>query len=1122
MRNTALEEEVRPNIEMKDQELQKLFSQQDTNPLEALFGHSLSSVNTLRQGLNTTAANSTRLIDAMTAMEGHSIDELAAVAHLENIRGISITAEHLKAQALRQAREYEQADFEKALQKPNNLKAYEAHYGTNDPAKMARRQAYANHIQNLLDLGWTVDDIKEQIDNRKNWDTFTPHPTKDKNEAGQTLMHKSAYGSEEEAQQALEGALKEGLTPRVKDELQDETNTGLSVLDTYMDGALDYLQDMQWALDTTLEKSTFDLRDTRIDIAPRDWYAGDADGKLVPAAVLFAKRLQGAQWGAEKYLSILNDVPEGERGPLQDTITAFEELQTRLLAIESNPDNLKDKEKLAEEVAKFSAAFSDSGFKGLEDQQNHGAKWTGEIMESLREVSANKKNSQAVRDAAERATLMHKQVGVALGRQEIRHSGDDFNQIFDNLFQYLKDNPELAPEIENFKGDKPLNKRNEKTQIRFYKEIMQKHGDDVKDWLHKANEGKLEGPAAEIFARFDIVQKTFNQSRMGVAIIAEANAMSCVQQQALAEAFGINGMIHCALNEEEETIRNAPSNLRTYLKNFGQSNLQYRTELVKGEDGQPDMFVVVMDPASDSHKSWGIGMKEQQLKSWKNISGLGMEFATAALYKIGTGCSYARGGFPSEIVPRLHLNTLSRFVDFKSLSDQSRKILKKQMAFVSTTIQGRGPGIMRGTAQQVQDSLAKTGFGIDAACLAVDGKIDVKDVTPLAVKYSPKMTKFLDATEQDMRDHYFNEIRHEPSDVENDTTVENRYMRSVSATMMALLTNVSARKPSRDDSDGKVVTLEDKDTGGQRAIGQNVVKEWSESLPDGWGELGRFMQQTRGAFENDDIDRKDVSDLASDEIYIRHKWGNAMLALAHADNEWGFDKLASDKGTLTDQRWTVGKLLQVVNDDYTIYDPLKRETVALDEEERRHAEIAYEALVASSHMEALLNTSAQSRAGRLKSKFTRATKQKDMRLSERDIILQTYSEDDTLEKTKFGEKTKELYPEIENIQKLSQDNKVMRAMVHEGERRLREKEGQGVHLEEGSVEIQKFRHIAMARRSFGPITLPNLMDNVSVTFGARPKSAMQLLNVLADNVRRWDRTVRISNDNNTKPELAVA
>lgn len=1071
------------------------------------------------QDIKRQAANETRLIAIQKSLEDQSVDELTGAAKEESIHGIERTAAYVRQARDQEAENYNQQYFEEQIREDEvTRQRFIAYYGTDDPIHMARREAYAAHIRNLLALGWTAEDIRFQLENRKIWDTFTPHPTKDKTEDGQSYFDDNVKNGPSEKTRGQ--ARQKQLTPINKDELADETKTGLDHLDRYMDGALDYLQDMQWALDKSLGTQTFDLRDTSIDVAPRDWYAGDADGKLVPAEVLFSKRLKGAVRGVEKYLTILESVPEEHRHYYQDAIDSFRSLKEALDHIETDPAKLKG-DALKAALAQFSTAYTDNQFNGLSHED--GPAHTTAIMRQLRDVSENRTIPKAVRDAAERATLMHKQVGIALGRQEIRHSGDDFNKLFDNLYTYLAENPGLAAEIKIKKGSK-LSDLTEAQQIQFYKTLMENHREQVKGWLYEANEGKLEGPTAEVLDRFMVVKETFNPRRMGVAIIAEANPMSCIQQQVLAESFEIKGLTHCALNETEASIKDAPKNLKLYLQHFGKSNLSFKMQEIEANEDHPKIYACVMDPASDSHKSWGIFMKGAQMSSWGGLINLGVEFGNAVLMKIGTGLSYARGGFPAEIVPRLQLNAICHAMNLKGLNEKTCKILKRQMSLVSTTIQGRGPGILRGSPEQVQDALAKIGFEIDGACLAIDGKIDPELIAPISPKYKKHMRNFLDDTKQYCRDYYHDVIRGLGGDEGQSQEIlgekiENRYLRSVSATMMALLTNVSARKASRSDRDQKAEILKDKDIDGQRAIGQNIAKEWSESLYDGWFTLGKFLSKTHETFNDNKIDRFHISQLAQDKIYTHHKWGNAMLALAKADLEWDFDKLAQDKGELSDERWTVGKLMEVVKHDFQIHDG--RKWVPLDEEEKYHAQIAYEGILASSQMEAFLNTSEEKWHNRLSARFSSAVNRKDMRLQERDIILSVYNQNDTLEKTKFGPKTKAMYPGIDHAQKLAQEDKLTRAMVHEGERRLREKEAQGEYLEEGTEEIQEYRTIAMARRTQGPITMPNLMDKRGITFGARSEP---IKTVLEKEARRQDRLYRIqspANDPNPRLEHAA-
>src|SRR5262249_4631816 len=143
----------------------------------------------------------------------------------------------------------------------------------------------------------------ENYRNKKIWETFTPHPTKDKSQKGEAAFREQTRIADRDPQDRADAMARltqsmilSSLTPRIKDTLEDETLDGLNAQEIYNEGMLDYFEDVQFALDEVYGPGAVDFLDENmtLDVSPRKWHGGDADGKPIPATVLFNQRVLGA------------------------------------------------------------------------------------------------------------------------------------------------------------------------------------------------------------------------------------------------------------------------------------------------------------------------------------------------------------------------------------------------------------------------------------------------------------------------------------------------------------------------------------------------------------------------------------------------------------------------------------------------------------------------------------------------------------------------------------------------------------------------------------------------------------------------------------------------------------
>ena len=209
--------------------------------------------------------------------------------------------------------------------------------------------------------------------------------------------------------------------------------------------------------------------------------------------------------------------------------------------------------------------------------------------------------------------------------------------------------------------------------------------------------------------------------------------------------------------------------------------------------------------------------------------------------------------------------------------------------------------------------------------------------------------------------------------------------------------------------------------------------------------------------------------LKKDPFYMKQILPNAMTALAYSDYEQAFDALEQDD-------WTIEKLLEAKKNNWD----------GLDELTRFHAVLSYDAVFMTAAMEALQDTPKLSFArGMLKKAFSRVSggvfQPIGFELPQEQIILNVYSKNDRLNKLKFGQKTKAIFPDIEDTLKHNEDSRLSRSIIHEIERRahLADTDADNPHaIDPTTVEGKSLlHHIACAHRTLGPKNMEVLLDH---------------------------------------------
>lgn len=998
---------------------------------QGFFGLSVAEVRELHNTYKKTSLDPGKsLEDVRNGLKFLSKEELGALAQIEAVQGYLWTGAHVMA-------ERNQKNFE---------------HGIETFDRTERRKSMIETVRMMKDAGYSAEDIKDIYSHRKSWPTFTPHPTKDKSDIGEELYRGQAHITDtlpaDQREQAMvdliQKMLTSEITPRKKDTYADETRDGLAVQNVYNNGIANYFEDLQSGFNEVFGVGAIDFLagDMHMDVASRKWHGGDADGKKIPATILFNQRVEDALGAISLYLAYLEQAHGKGAEKFKEPIVALKQIESNLKNVSAQAEEIETagsaSVKFITAQDEFIAAFTGINYK--EKEYESGPRLTEAIVRDIGAIAVDEDASPAVRSAAWRTSFLHKQSGMAMGRTELRHNAEDYNRIFENLYSYLKEN---RPDVITEKEVKKLEDLSSTSQLILLNRLMGSHKGQMKEWLIAANR---EGWGREILERFHMMSKCYNKERMGTAIIAEADPTSAGKQQLLAESFSIGNMAHIALNENLETIQKAAKSLAKYTKKIGGRNLEDRRQ-----NGNTDVYFI-MDPQSDSHKEYGLFIKAQQLKTMKNLITLALELNLPVCTKIGTGASHARGGFSPKAVSRVFLNALTAHPDWETLNADQRKIMRQMVSFVSTTIQGRDAGLRLGTDEQVYCMMSDLDHGMIAGCMAIDRKIPPDIAAPRPTKFSPAMEAVLKEICEKQCIKYSEIVRGlECTSIgELSTRRIDKYM-SVLPVNITEFTNVGARPPSRDGK--KLISR-------ARAIGCNIAIANTNTYFDGSCGIGSFMQVLHKRYKDGKITKSDLQDFVNDEFFMKQIFSNAMSALASADYEYGFEKVSGSK-----EIGTVKMLKDSRNHNY----------------DRMNANLAYhtvladDAIRATAYIEALLS-------------------KKGFDQTHEEIMSKIYKPEDTLRSLKFGPKTKTFYPDIEQLQAYAPKKKLMSAILNEADERIRlhqrKPESESALNPDDDMIKPLLHHIALAHRNLGPINMNNLLDQPGMAFGSRPVPVM--------------------------------
>lgn len=813
----------------------------------------------------------------------------------------------------------------------------------------------------------------------------------------------------------------------------------------------------------------------------RSWHSTDLDGKRLGAGVVLAQRIEDAHRAAHMYVAFLQDesISGSDQEKIQDALDAFTVIAEKLDGLAERADEIRKMASGSKEysstIEEFQNIFTSMTYKG--QNFSNGPSFTSAVISDLRALAKSGDLSPAATKMVERVVIAHNQNGMSLGRQQFRHDHNDYfttipgkNSILGNLLDYLEDqHPEIMKEL--IPSGKRFGDLQHENQAYFFKRLHDEYGDQLKSWLLESNPATWDPSkpkdqeneklwANEILQHIILVSETFNHKRSGEMIIANSDPMSAIFQQSIFEAVGLKGLKHIHLNESKETVEMVKQTLELYLGYFGVKNMDASKEMT-----DEIASFIVKTSLSDTQKLFGPFMRTLQRAAEKDEIKLSLEFKAAVKDQKGGGMSYGRGGCAISMLPRHTFNLIEEvrceFIqeNNRDFNEEEKAILKKINSFVANTVQGRGPGIMIGTSQQVYDLLLNVHAETTAASLAIDGQIAPEIVAPKPAQYSPAMKALMKSYEENSRVKYDKMRSKQSMKRENGTERLNLYMQRVAALTVTKMNNISQRFSNRP---GEIPNLID-----SRAINMNKVFVSAETKSDGSYGLGAFLRNLYSGYKSGDITDQDLQTLwHDDEWRDRYMFSNAMTALSSADYEYGFDVL--DPKIKENGRWTIGKLLEAADNKY---EKLRRDPGK--EDLAFHADFTVDAIEATAFMEALANTALGKGGVTFKSPYKK-------------IIHGVYEDKDTLEKLKFGKHTREKFEvTIEEGEHMHADMRLISAIQHTIENKI-----QNGELDE-EKDAALIRHVSLAHRLYGPYNMTKHMDICD--FGSRKAFVYDLI-----------------------------
>ena len=777
------------------------------------------------------------------------------------------------------------------------------------------------HLPSMIgrakEKGYGARDMEEFLNTVRIWKSITPHPTEHLNKEGRDLYRElmlAADMPEEARQQHIEDITRKMLAadiaPKGKASMMEETQDAIDQSSIHRQGIRKLYRELKTSLEEHYAEDGPNAPDllgpqVRMDMALRIWHAGDADGKpnadrwsMMSTMVLLAKQ------SVQEHLDDIQNAVNFELGLEGDNASkSLEDLFDRIETLEFSR---QDRDRLRSNVKKLSTSFKSleniegqcllpenerPDFESLKAEFSHlpiGQTQSREMCRDLNDLQSRFKNEEASMVLQESLFLLRMH-GFSSAKIETRHNGNVYDEIMDNLYtneDFLKRADISLSERHNINAAGGFSKLEDAKQRELMARAQKKmSAQEIQKSLFDANpdnrkkDDDFPPQTHEFLQRFRLVAD--HQNMFGMALIAEANDMSCEYQQFFADAIGIQKIINTPLPEEKETLESVSEAMIEYDKNGGQKNLQERMARAWFRKGL-DNFHGLIIPCSDSTKQLGAFAKYQLREAITKVADWAFANGKTVLTKEGNGGAIGRGGGTGKTFYRYIMQAIKRNANeegrYLNRKNSKDKAALDHASFMSNTEQGRFFRILSSVPTQVAGHLSNNIGEMLGVRMELEGLVPDGEFIAPYDDFSEELSNVVDTAHHEMLN--YRGLRHVKND-DGSHMVDN-YAQIISNSDVAGAANSGARPDSKDKKA--------KEFRKQRAIGSNIILDHERTMYDSSLFTGEFLERIYKDLHEGKLHGEDLEDFFESAFWNDHLQNNVM-ALAQSDITHGARRL---------------------------------------------------------------------------------------------------------------------------------------------------------------------------------------------------------------------------------------
>ena len=825
--------------------------------------------------------------------------------------------------------------YAKLLIIKNSCRSASAIIAITNSANFSNPYDIEHMFDKMKQTGLSAHQLQKIIGTITNWRTGTPHPTQHLSEVGKQLFRDLIGISKlplserlNKAQKTIDAMFEKEITRQNRMTIQEETISDRKQAKLHRLALKVTYRSLNRALDKYFPTNTPNLLSgsVRMTIRYHTWFGGgDADGKANADKKALLEGMVGYTHDAiQEHLNDLEYVIKLQPSlaqRLKNIFDSLDKVKTRLQTIEEKL--LSDNDELSFDTLKqsyrnvydgLSVDYVKDGDLSVNSEKEFYVKLTND----LRDAVDNNANGEAKQSLSEILFVMRQyKNNFTTAKIEKRANGlidiEIMNKLFgDKQFQAHFLTGAMARALAN-RNFTDLSKSEQREMMRYVGGEAQNDRQIIINHYRRIFPEYLDdkGFPNQLRERGErLILRAISPDKFGMDIVAEAQEMSAEYAYFLGEElFGVRKMMHTMLNEDLESLEQAPDFLIDFSEHGGHESIKNavahnpRLELYLKKHG-------AMLPCSDSVKQLGPGAFFLLAQAINLIMKFCVQNYKTVCIKWGNGQTLTRGGGNAHVPGRLKAQALQWHLNGRHLKidEQDDMSILANIMFSSNTEQGRAADFMSPNADKISYSHQKMIGEMLGRSMELMGLVDRGTYISQVSDFSPGVRRILSSIAKDIMMRGYENFRDAVD--ENGNRVSDSVANLTSNMKIAQDANQAARPdskiantPPKNSLASSSKVKNNRNLYDLRAIGTTIAISHMRSHHDGWFSLGAGLQALHMAFINNEVGYSDLRVFLDDPLWA-NIIKNGLRTASMSDIPYLFRKLNSEN-------WSHSKAMQV-------------------------------------------------------------------------------------------------------------------------------------------------------------------------------------------------------------------